>query len=133
VCGHAAVPRNGRRGSNNRNRRNFQNQRQGTDQRREDRPQNQSRNGQKFAKTMRIRQVNTGQMKSLECFESIEKLEELARNGIDFSKEEFNFNEHFTKDAAQLLRDVGVKSCVCDEVNDARHTPSSRVFDVISR
>jgi transcription termination factor Rho len=129
--GHAAVPRNGKRGNNNGNRRNFQNQRQTADQRRDDRQQNQPRNSQKFARTMRIGQFNTGQIKSLECFESIEKLEELARNSIDFSKEEFNFNEHSTKDAAQLLKDIGVAPCACGEVDDARHAPSSHVFDVI--
>jgi transcription termination factor Rho len=122
-------PENGKRG--NANRRNFQNQRQGSDQRRENRPQGQSRNHQKFAKTMRIGQFSTGQMKGLECFESAEKLEELARSSIDFSKEEFNFNEYATKSADQLLCDIGGDRCTCDGLGDIKHMSSSHIFGAL--
>jgi transcription termination factor Rho len=124
-----ASPGNGRRG--NANRRNFQSQRQGADQRRDNRPQSQPRNHQKFAKTMRIGQFNTGQMKGLECFESAEKLEELARSSIDPSKEEFNFNEYAAKSAAQLLGDIGGTCCACDGLGDIKHVPSSHILDAL--
>ncbi|MDR2720978.1 MAG: transcription termination factor Rho [Puniceicoccales bacterium] len=126
-----ATSGNGKRNNGNRNRRNFQNQHQVPEQRRDNRSQNQLRNHQKFIKTMRIGQFNTGQMKNLECFESIEKLEELAQDSIDFSKEEFNFNEYSTKEVAQLLREMGVTRCACGEMEDIKHAPNSRVFDVI--
>ncbi|MDR1255442.1 MAG: transcription termination factor Rho [Puniceicoccales bacterium] len=112
------------------------------EQRRDNRPPHQQRSRsndsrQRFTKMVRIGQFSTGQMKELECFESIDKLNELAQNSIDFSKEELNFNEYSSKNAAQLLDDIGTFQCPLDdidgrELNDIKRAPSSRIFEVFT-
>ncbi|MDR0595598.1 MAG: transcription termination factor Rho [Puniceicoccales bacterium] len=123
----------------NNNQRNHHNQRPMPDQYRDNRPKNQQHgrqndNRQRFAKTIRIGQFNTGQMKGLEYFESIDKLNELAQNSIDFAKKEFNFNEYSAKSTAQLLSGMDTTQCSVDEgeIEDIRRAPSSRVLEVFT-
>lgn len=123
--------RNGQRRKNNNQRQSLNN-----NQHRDARSQNNNQhnrsndNRQRFVKQIRIGQFNTGFMKNLECFESIDKLEELANTSIDFSKEELNFNEYCVKSTAQLLAELNAVNNTYDDIDDIKRTSITRVLDV---
>ena len=66
------------------------NNQQGNSQNR--RNQNINQNRQKFAKTIRIGQLSSGQIKALECFSGFDQLEAFAQENIDFKLPIFDFN-----------------------------------------
>ncbi len=87
---------------------------------------------QRFVKQVRIGQFNTGFMKNLECFESIEKLEDLANSSIDFSQEVFDFNEYSTKTAAQLLAEFKILDNADEDIENIKRAPGTKVLEVIT-
>ncbi|MDE6432410.1 MAG: transcription termination factor Rho [Opitutales bacterium] len=86
----------------------------------------------RFAKQIRIGQFNTGFMKNLECFESLEKLNALAESSIDFSQEPLDFNTYCVKTAAQLLAEFSITSNLGDDIDTLKRASSARVLEVIT-
>lgn len=86
----------------------------------------------RFAKQVRIGQFNTGFMKNLECFESLDKLEAVAKENIDFSQEPLDFNANCVKNAAQLLAEFKVTESIGDDLDNIKRASSARVLEVIT-
>lgn len=115
-------PEQRRRGNNSSARGNNPNQR----------GRNENNNKSRFPKQVRIGQFNTGFMKSLECFESLEKLDTLAQSSIDFSQEPFDFNVNCTKSAAQLLAEFHITDGIGDDLDNVRRASNARVLEVVT-
>ncbi len=86
----------------------------------------------RFAKQIRIGQFNTGFMKNLECFESIDKLEALAETSIDFSQDVLDFNVHYVKNATQLLTEFHVFDGISDDLENVKRASSARILEAIT-
>ena len=77
-------------------------------------------NRQKFAKTVRIGQLSSGAIKSMECLESFEKLSAFAKENINTSLEPFDFNKAY-ESRAQLSPDVIDDALLLEEFGKSSH------------
>ncbi|MDR1433350.1 MAG: transcription termination factor Rho [Puniceicoccales bacterium] len=91
------------------------------------RPQSGNQQQQKFAKTVKIGQLSSGLIKSMDCLSSLEKLAEFAVENIDLEAKPFDFNNAYENRTALSAKDVADDSITPVEFERGSH----KIFELL--
>lgn len=78
-------------------------------------------NRQKFARTVRIGQLSSGYIKSLECMESFDKMQSFCKSNIDESLPAFDFNVAYETRSKLVASDIIDDDALMEEFGKSNH------------
>lgn len=85
------------------------------------RQQNNVGNRQKFARTVRIGQLSSGYIKSMECMESFDKMQSFCKSNIDESLPVFDFNAAYETRSKLVASDIIDDPDIMEEYGKSNH------------
>ncbi len=85
------------------------------------RQQNNVGNRQKFARTVRIGQLSSGYIKSMECMESFDKMQSFCESNIDESLPAFDFNVAYETRSKLVASDIIDDPDIMEEYGKSNH------------
>lgn len=85
------------------------------------RQQNNVGNRQKFARTVRIGQLSSGYIKSMECMESFDKMQSFCKSNIDESLPAFDFNAAYKTRSKLVASDIIDDPDIMEEYGKSNH------------
>ncbi len=85
------------------------------------RQQNNVGNRQKFARTVRIGQLSSGYIKSMECMESFDKMQSFCKSNIDESLPAFDFNAAYETRSKLVASDIIDDPDIMEEYGKSNH------------